>query len=58
MTHSYPCGNKIDLVQHVDELLVCLFLPQELDDGLAPRAQGVPSIENVDDNVRGIQHLV
>jgi len=57
-THGNPGRNKIDLVQHVDQLFVRLFLPQELDDGFTPGSHRIPGIEDVDDNVGRVENLV
>jgi hypothetical protein len=57
-THSDPSGNQIDLVQHVDEVLVSLLLAEILDNRLAPRPKRIPRVENVDDNVRRVEDLV
>lgn len=46
-THSYPCRDEIDFVQNIDELLVRLFLPEELDNGLASCSEGISSVEDV-----------
>lgn len=57
-THGHPGRHKIDLVQHVDQLFVRLFLFQKLDDGFTPGSHGVPGVEHVDDDVGRVEHLV
>ena len=37
---------------------MCLLLPQELDDGFTPGSDRIPGIEDVDDNVGGVENLV
>jgi hypothetical protein len=50
-THSDPSRDQIDLVQHVHEVLVRLFLSEILDYRLAPRPERIPRVEHVNDNV-------
>lgn len=57
-THCYPCRDKIDLVQNINQLLVRLFLPQIINDRFTPCSKRVSSIENVNDNVGRIENLV
>ena len=57
-THGNPGGDKIDLVQDVDQVLVRLLLSQVLDDRLAPGTDGVSRVQHVNDNIRGIEHFV
>lgn len=58
MTHRSPSRNEVDLIQHVDQMLVRLLLPQVLDDRLTPCSERISSIENMDDDVRRVEHLV
>lgn len=57
-THSHPGRHEIDLVQHVDQLFMRLFLFQKLDDRFTPGSHGVSGIEHVDDDVGRVEHLV
>jgi hypothetical protein len=57
-TYSSPGGHKIDLVQHVDEVLVCLFFSKVFDDRLAPCAERITGVQDMNDDVRGIENLV
>lgn len=57
-THGSPCGNKIDLVENVNKVLVRLFLPQVLDNRLTPGTEWIPSIEHVNDDIGRVENLV
>jgi hypothetical protein len=57
-THSDPSGNQIDLVQHVNEVLVRLLLAEILDYRLAPRPERIPRVEHVNDDIRRVEDLV
>lgn len=57
-THSYPGGDEVDLVEDEDDTLMCLLLLEEVKDGLAHGTHGIPGVEDVDDNVRGVENLV
>jgi hypothetical protein len=57
-THGDPGRHEVDLVQHIDQLLVALFFPQEIHHRSAPRTQGVPRIQHVDHDVTRIEDLV
>ena len=58
LTHSSPCRDEIDLVQDIDEMLVCLLLPQVLDNRLTPGTKRIPSVQNMNDDIGGIEDLV
>lgn len=57
-THGNPGGDKIDLVQDVDQVLVRLLLSQVFDDRLAPGTDGVSRVQHVNDDIGGIEHFV
>lgn len=50
-TYGNPGGNKVNLVEHIHKMFMCLFLSQVLDDGLTPRTQRISCIQNVDDDI-------
>ena len=57
-THCDPIGDKVALVDDEDDLLVRLLLLDELEDRLAHGAEGVASVEDVEDNIGGVDDLV
>lgn len=50
-THSNPGWDKIDLVENVDEMFVCLLFSEVLDNRLTPGTYGISGVQNMDDNV-------
>ena len=57
-THSDPGRHKVDLVQHIHQMLVRLLLADVLDNGLTPGAHRISSVQNMDDDVGRVEHLV
>lgn len=57
-TYGNPGGNKVNLVEHIHKMFMCLFLSQVLDDGLTPRTQRISCIQNVDDDIGRIENFV
>lgn len=51
ITHGDPSRNKIDLVQDIHQMLVCLFLPQILHDGLTPCSERISGVQDMDDHI-------
>lgn len=57
-THCCPSRHEIDFVEHVNQMLVRLLLPQVLDNRLAPCTERISSVQHVNDNVRRVEDLV
>ena len=58
LTHSSPCGDEIDLVQDINEMLVCILLPEVLDNRLTPGTKRIPGVQNMNDDIGRIEDLV
>ena len=46
-THCYPVRDKIAFIEQKDDLFMCLFLLDVIQDRVAHRPERVPSVENV-----------
>jgi hypothetical protein len=57
-TYGDPGGDEIALVEDKDQLLVAGLLLDVVLDTSAASSLGIAGIQNVDDNVRGIDNLV
>jgi len=57
-THGNPGGDEVNLVEDVDKVLVRLLLAEVLHNRLAAGAEGVTSVEDVDDDIGRVEHLV
>lgn len=55
--HRDPGGDEVAFVEHEDEVLPRLLLLQVAFNVLRARANGVTSIQHLDDDVRGVNHL-
>lgn len=58
MTYGNPSGNEINLVKDINQMFMCLFLPQVLDDGLTPRTQRISCIQDMDNDIGRIENFV
>lgn len=58
MTYGHPSGNEINLVKDINQMFMCLFLPQVLDDGLTPRTQRISCIQDMDNDIGRIENFV
>lgn len=54
----HPRGDEIDLVQDEDEMLVRLFVAQVLFNVLGASAHGVAGVQDLDEDVAAVHHLV
>lgn len=57
-THCNPVRNKITFVDDKHNLLVGLFLFDVFQDRLAQRSHGISSIENMQNDIRGIYDFI
>lgn len=58
MTYCNPVRDKIALINDQYYLLVGFLLFDRLKYGFTHRAQRIPSVENMEDNIRGIDNFV
>lgn len=58
MTYGNPSGNKINLVEDINKMLMRLFLSQVLDDGFTPRTQRISCIQDMDNDIGRIQNFI
>lgn len=58
LTHSSPSRDKIDFVEDINEMLVCLLLPQILDNRLTPGTKRIPSVQNMNNDIGRVEDLV
>ena len=58
MAYRDPVGDQIALVDHKDDLLVRLLLLDELEHRLTESAHRIPSVDDMNDHVRGVNDFV